>query len=280
MTRLPAQLEPTEQWLAALSADPASAQDRDLAGALVWRGVAVGRWMRERPLATTRKTSVSDIVTEADHRAEADIVAALAALRPADGILGEEGAARASASGRTWIIDPVDGTYNYASRLGSWCSAIALRAEGDSLIGAVASGATGETWIGQTEGDGPGLLLHDGKPAPNLLDTALADIALTTYLHPTRMHDLDVIEPWLAASSGAATVRMLGSGSLDLAAVAAGRAGGFLQSGTADWDWYPGIALVRAAGGAARVVHHRGHRWHIAGPARVVADVAERLLGA
>lgn len=270
--------EPT--WLLSLTDDEALSDDATLAAALVRRGVAIGREVRARPLRATRKTSVSDIVTEADHRAEAEIVAALTRLRPDDAILGEEGASRAGSSGRTWIIDPIDGTYNFASGIGAWCSAIALRDTDGGLLGAVRAGETGQSWVGRLAADGSRSLQVDGTRAPDLPDRGLAEIALTTYLHPARMSDPDVLQPWLAASSGAATVRMRGSGSLDLAAVATGSSGGFLQGGTADWDWYPGLALVTAAGGVGRVLTHRGQRWHMAGSPRVVAELSERLVGA
>jgi myo-inositol-1(or 4)-monophosphatase len=76
----------------------------------------------------------------------------------------------------------------------------------------------------------------------------------------------------------AATVRMLGSGSVEAAAVAAGRLGASLQSDSLPWDWLPGAALVRGAGGAAEIVEIDGHRWHIAGNRQAVDDVRELLL--
>ena len=84
---------------------------------LVERGAALGTMLRREPLERIRKTSISDIVTAADHAAaEEEIVAALTALRPDDGILGEEGAARESRNGRQWIIDPIDGTTTMPTR--------------------------------------------------------------------------------------------------------------------------------------------------------------------
>ncbi len=274
-----ADLEPAAAWIDALAHDrPVRDDDAALAQALVCRGGAIGSRARTRPLVRTRKTSVPDSVTQADHEAERDIVAALRALRPDDAIVGEEGSARAGRSGRTWIIDPIDGTYNYASGIGRWCSAIALRYADGRLVGAVRAQESDETWVGRAAAHGPGELWLNGKRLPALRDAPLAEVAICTYLHPTRMTEPDAVEPWLAAAAGSATVRMLGSGSLDLAAVATGRAGGFLHSDTADWDWFPGLALVRAAGGVGEILHHRGHRWHLAGPAQVVADLGARLL--
>ena len=69
-------------------------------------------------------------------------------------------------------------------------------------------------------------------------------------------------------------------GKPDLAGVAGGRVGVWAQHSCPDWDWLPGQALVRAAGGRAEVVEHRGHRWHVAGNARAVGELLDLLLGA
>ena len=152
--------------------------------------------------------------------AEELVESTLRRLRPDDGIVGEEGAEAPSRSGRTWVIDPVDGTYNFLSGLGTWCSALALR-DGEGLVlGAVHQPAVDESWIG-----GRGLPTRlNGTAVGELADLPLAEVAMATYLHPAVLPDDSLREPWLAAVSGAATVRMFGSGSCDLAAVAAGRA--------------------------------------------------------
>src|SRR5215207_10993010 len=88
-------------------------------------------------LDTEYKTSVSDVVSAADHAAEEMITARLAEHRADDGFVGEEGARR-SGQGRTWYVDPVDGTYNFLSGLPYWCSAIGLADEDGPLVGGVA----------------------------------------------------------------------------------------------------------------------------------------------
>jgi fructose-1,6-bisphosphatase/inositol monophosphatase family enzyme len=71
---------------------------------------------------------------------------------------------------------------------------------------------------------------------------------------------------------------MLGSGSIELAAVAGGRLGAWVQYDCLIWDWLPGVALVHAAGGTTNVVHAGGHRWHVAGSRQVVDEVTALLL--
>jgi myo-inositol-1(or 4)-monophosphatase len=248
--------------------------DGALAVELVRRAGQLAAAMRARGVDHTQKTSVSDVVTAADHAAEEFILGALDAMRPGDGVIGEEGAAADSATGRTWVIDPVDGTYNFLSGLSYWCSALGLRDEDGVVLGAVHHVSRGELWLG-----GPTRpTTCNGVPVPTIEDVPLARGCLATYLHPTRLANADLREPFVAMASGAATMRMLGSGSCDLSGVAAGRIEAWAQHSVPEWDWIPGQALVLGAGGATRLVEHRGHVWHLAGTPSAVEDLAARLV--
>lgn len=253
--------------------DP-SLSDAELASRLVIAAGALALQMRDGGLSTDVKTSISDVVTAADHAAERQVTEALRRARPDDGIVGEEGASHDGTSGRTWVIDPVDGTYNFASGLAYWCSALALQ-DGDGVVlGAVHQPCGGETWVGGR--DLPTTL--DGVPLPVLVDRPLHEISLATYVHPTTLTDPDVLEPWLTIVGGVATPRLLGSGSMDLCSVATGRIGVWAQHSVPAWDWLPGQAIVEAAGGRTEVVEHRGHRWHLAGNALAVGQLLDRLV--
>ncbi|WP_375493260.1 inositol monophosphatase family protein [uncultured Jatrophihabitans sp.] len=249
-------------------------QDLALAAALVRDAGDLAARMLRDGLTVEHKTSVSDVVSAADHAAEELVVTRLRAERPADGIVGEEGTSDAG-DARTWYVDPVDGTYNFLSGIPVWCSALALTAPGAQPLGAVYQPSTGELWTGGP--DDPTAL--DGQPLPQLADRPLADVSLATYLHPTTLPDDALRRPLLRAMQGAATVRMLGSGSVELAYVASGRLGASAQANSLPWDWLPGAALVSAAGGAAEVVQVGAHRWHIAGNRRAVAELRELLTG-
>lgn len=248
--------------------------DPDLAVALVQRAGRLAADLRAGGLEAERKTSVSDIVTAADRAAEAFVTRALARARPDDGLVGEEGASRPSRSGRSWVVDPVDGTYNFHSGAGYWCSAIALRGrDGEAVLGAVHQPVSQETWLG-----GPDLpTTLDGRPVGPLADLPAAHCGFGTYLHPTAIGRDELREPWLAMTSRVATVRMLGSSSVDLASVATGRLGVWAQHSVLDWDWYPGHSLVLGAGGRTRVLEHRGRRWHLAGSPSAVDELGAAL---
>lgn len=257
------------------------------AGRLAWR-LREGKQARGG-LATEYKTSVSDVVTEADRAAEQFVAEVLELLRPDDGVVGEEGASRPSKSGRVWVIDPVDGTYNFTRGSDYWCSAIALVEGSDGspeavaedpdrlVLGAVHRPAMGYTWIG-----GPSIATTlDDKPLPRLdATTHSADHeCLGTYLHPTFMKQPEIRSAWMAVVEEFASVRMLGSGSVDLASVAHGELGAWIQHSVKSWDWLPGKALVEGVGGTARRVDAQGVTWSIAGPEKVV-DTIEQVLRA
>ena len=246
--------------------------DLALAADLVTGAGTLAARMLADGLTVQHKTSVSDVVSAADHAAESLIVERLRVERPDDGIVGEEGTTDAGgrADGRIWYVDPVDGTYNFLSGIPFWCSALALGEE----LGAVYQPVSGELCVGGPHA--PTVL--GGDLLPRLADRPLAELSIATYLHPTTLPDDALRRPLLRVMSGAATVRMLGSGSVELAAVAAGRLGASVQSNSLPWDWLPGAALVRGVGGRAEVVEVAGHRWHVAGNARAVDEITAHLL--
>jgi fructose-1,6-bisphosphatase/inositol monophosphatase family enzyme len=223
-------------------------------------------------LKTEYKSSVSDVVSAADHAAEELITTRLAEHRADDALVGEEGARR-SGGARTWYVDPVDGTYNFLSGLPYWCSAIGLADEDGPLVGAVYFPPRDELWVGGREA--PTTL--NGEPVAELAERPLADVSVATYFHPRHLGERDRVSSWQAVTSGAATVRMLGSASVDLAGVANGRLGVFLQANLNPWDWVPGAALVIGAGGVAEEFPIGDLRWQVAGNRQSVAETATAL---
>lgn len=270
----PTELSPTENELPDLRA---ASPDAEIAAALVRTAGRLAARMRSAGLLVEEKTSISDVVSDADKAAEALIVDRLAGIRPDDGVLGEEGAA--APGRRTWVIDPVDGTYNFVSGLPAWCSALALtdgpEGAGATVLGAIYQATTDELWLG-----GPHLPPSlNGVPLPALADRELHEIAITTYLHPPRLLDPRLRDGLVRAIAGAASVRIIGSGSIELAAVAAGRLGVWLHADPPLWDWLPGSALVLGVGGVTDIFEYGGHRWHVAGPPTAVAQAKAAVLG-
>lgn len=257
-----------------------SDDDGQLAQALVLNAGRIAWRLREKGLEQDTKTSISDVVTNADHAAERFIATVLEGIRAEDGIVGEEGARTNSTSGRNWVIDPVDGTYNFASGSDYWCSALALvRGAADDpdeiITAAVHRPAMGYTWF-----SGAGLhTTRDGDELAAINNRSLGTACVGTYLHPTCMADEATRSAWHAVLSKAATLRMFGAGSVDLASVADGTLHAWMQHSVPAWDWLPGKALVEGAGGTTATQIAGGVRWHIAGNEQTVAEIVEILKG-
>lgn len=247
--------------------------DAELAALLVRDAGALAAGMLARGLDAETKTHVSDVVTAADHAAEAQVVATLRRERPDDSIVGEEGADQVGTSGRTWVIDPVDGTYNFHRGLDWWCSALALVDGEDLVLGAVHHASSGSTYVG-----GPALpSSHNARAISPLTDRPLRDSCATTYLHPP-FYEGEIGAAFVRAVEGVATLRMMGSGTMDAVAIAQGRCDVLFQHSVPDWDRLPGAAIIRGVGGESRVVHAAGVDWHVAGVPSAVAEICDRLL--
>jgi myo-inositol-1(or 4)-monophosphatase len=247
--------------------------DAALAADLVREAALLAARIRGEGLDISRKTSGSDIVTQADTAAERIIVQRLTAERPDDAIVGEEGTSKPGTSGRTWVIDPVDGTYNFSRGSDWWCSAIALYDDHDVLLGAVHHADTLRTWVG-----GPDLpTTCDGEPLAALPDTPREARCATTYLHPP-FYGSEVGDAFARALGQVGTLRMLGSGTMDAMAIASGQWDVLFQHSVADWDRLPGAAILRGAGGESVVVTAGGVDWTVSGAPTAVVDVRDALL--
>ena len=252
--------------------------DAALAQALVYNAGRFAWRMREAGLTTEFKTSVSDVVTAADRAAEDFIAETLRTLRPEDGLLGEEGTVAEGSSGRTWVIDPVDGTYNFTTGSDYWCSALAL-VEGDPedpdklVFGAVHRPAMGYTWFG-----GAGIpTTLDGNRLGSLADLPPAESSLSGYLHPTDIATPELNNIFTKVVSQFATVRFKGSASVDMATVASGNRSCWVQHSVLPWDLLPGRALVEGVGGRCERVTAGGRTWSVAGSPSCVKAVTEQL---
>lgn len=256
------------------------ADDAALAQALVYNAGRLAWRMREAGVTTEYKTSVSDVVTAADRAAEDFVAETLRTLRPDDGLLGEEGTQSTGTSGRTWVIDPVDGTYNFTTGSDYWCSALAL-VEGDPhdpdtlLFGAVHRPAMGYTWFG-----GPAIpTTLDGTAVAGITDLPPERTCLAGYLHPTDIADPDLNHAFTSVVQHFASVRFNGSASVDMGSLASGNDTCWMQHSLPPWDLLPGRALVEGAGGRMETVDAAGKTWTVAGSPSSVDRATEILTG-
>jgi myo-inositol-1(or 4)-monophosphatase len=241
--------------------------DVDLAARAVRAGAAAALAQARDGLDVRAKGSPSDLVSMADTASEQAIAALLRAERPDDALVGEEGA-HAEGGARRWLVDGIDGTFNFVSGIPHWCVAVGLEADGAPVAGAVYDPNAGELFAG---GRGHPAT-RNGEPLAVRTGRTLAQAAVATYLRADKGADRGATLARLEERAG--ILRTGGAGSLELAWVAAGRVDVWAQPNVSPWDWVPGAALVASAGGRIAVLDGEP-AWHLAGPAALVGELAE-----
>ena len=210
---------------------------------------AAGELLRDA-LPRTRQVSfkgtVTNLVTEMDGRAEALVVDALTNAFPDDGILGEEGTSRPGRSGRRWIIDPLDGTTNYAHGLPIFSVGIGLEDRGTIALGVVYDPMRDELFVGER---GAGATLNGARMSVSATDDLGTSLLVTGFPYDIRTNPDNNLNEYAAFSVRARAVRRLGSALLDIAYVAAGRFEGFWELTLSPWDVAAAGILVEEAGG-------------------------------
>jgi myo-inositol-1(or 4)-monophosphatase len=216
--------------------------------------------------------SAKDVVTEVDHLSEAQVIGAIQGRFPGDAIVAEESGSHARAdlggapaNGRTWVLDPLDGTVNYANGIPFFCVSLALVADGTPVVGVVVDPSRDEVFAATADGDAT----LDGNPVAVSDKERLEDFVLSMALGGRRV------------ATRARTVRKrirvsrsMGSAALALAYVANGRFDGFVQSGGLSvWDVAAAGLIAERAG--ARVSDGEGHAWFdLAAATRTIGIVA------
>lgn len=196
--------------------------------------------IRSRTLSTK---GLKDFVTDADIECEALIVAAIKERFPEDGLLTEESSALQGQSNRLWILDPIDGTTNYAHGYPMFCVSLALTVNGEAAAAGVYAPFHHEMFLAAR--DRGTTLNREPIRVSNI--SSIDDALLCTGFS---LRTFDMNEPYFRAlfpkSRG---VRHDGSAALNLAYVAAGRLDGYWEFGLKPWDYAAGELLVRESGG-------------------------------
>jgi len=212
------------------------------------------------------KSSVTDLVSDADRDSEALIRDMLARERPEDGLLAEEGTSASGESGRRWVFDPLDGTVSYLYGYPHWCVSVALEDTQGTAVGVVYDPNREELFAAER---GAGATLA-GDPIGVRENPPLAEALIATgfaYDPVRRAEQAEVVRRLLPAVRD---IRRAGSAALDLAWLAAGRLDGYYERGLNDWDWAAGSLLVREAGGTVEDLAGEPFGL-IAGPAALIA---------
>ena len=200
----------------------------------------------ESPHTIDRKSSFSDLVTEVDRLAEAEIRRIILAAYPGHAILGEEeGEVGGGAQAALWVVDPLDGTVNYAHGLPIYCASVGLELDGERAVGAVYDPSRGELFTA-VRGGGARLngrritVSGTGLDGPPLVATGFA------YDSATDQSNVGLLSRVLAQGW---PVRRPGAAALDLCNVACGRMDAYWELGLKRWDSAAGSLIVEEAGG-------------------------------
>jgi myo-inositol-1(or 4)-monophosphatase len=207
------------------------------AGALLLDGLGHTRQVRHK--------GAIDLITEYDLRSERLIIDGIRQAFPSDSILSEEAGASGEAEIR-WVVDPLDGTTNFAHGLPHFSVSIACWERDQPAFGVVFDPTRSELFHA-VRGQGAWL---NGQPLQVSTETRLAESVLATgFPYDIRSNSDDNLDHFAGMSRLAFAIRRFGSAALDLAYVAAGRYDAYWELSVYPWDWAAGILLVREAGG-------------------------------
>jgi myo-inositol-1(or 4)-monophosphatase len=200
-----------------------------------------------------------DLVTEADEKAEQKIMEVLREAFPDYGMLTEESGESEGEGGSRWIVDPLDGTTNYAHGVPIFATSIALEREGEVVLGVVHDPMSEETYAAERGG---GATLNG-----QTIQVSDADELIRALLATGFPYDRDEVSAALDLFGRFAvltqSIRRLGSAALDLCYVAAGRFDGYYERGINAWDIAAGVLILEEAGGKA--TNYSGRELGLAG---------------
>jgi myo-inositol-1(or 4)-monophosphatase len=197
------------------------------------------------------KSTATDLVSEADERAERAIVTTIRRQRPDDAFVAEEGSSASGTSGVSWYIDPLDGTINYLYGIPHWAVSICCADATGALAGVVFDPSRDELFSASR---GAGARLGDRRLAVTSRRELASALVGTGFGYDARQRvtQARLLENILG---DVRDVRRAGAASLDLAFVAAGRLDGYFESVDKPWDWMAGALLVSEAGGRVTELH-------------------------
>lgn len=210
-----------------------------------------------------------DLVTDADHAAQAAIHHVIKEHFPQHDFLGEESAGAATFRGSiqpTWVVDPIDGTTNFVHQFPLYCVSVGLWMKGEVVAGAIFDPNRGELFSA-AKGQGASL---DGKPIRCSTTNNLEQSLLAVGFPANLVGKEDVIEAWKQFGYVTQGLRRTGSAAINLAYIAAGRFDGFFAYQIAPWDMAAGVVLLQEAGGVISDIH--GKPYELFSHAPIVAS--------
>ena len=209
-----------------------------------------------KSFVVSNKEGINNLVTEADHASEKAIFDVIKKEFPDHYILSEEAGEIIQDSSYKWIIDPIDGTVNFAHSIPLCCVSIAVEYDGEIVLGSVYNPIMNELFFAEK---GKGATLNDNQirvsKKQNVINACLVTGFPYTYLDVPN-GPLQIFEKLIRKGI---PVRRLGSAATDLCWVAAGRFDGFYEHKLQAWDSAGGYLIVEEAGG--KVTDFKGNKF-------------------
>lgn len=224
----------------------------------------------------TSKGSLNDLVTEADHASEKAIIDIIQKNHPDHFILSEETGEIKQDSAYKWVIDPIDGTINFAHGIPICCVSIGVEFNGEMILGAVYNPFMNEMFFAEK---GKGATLNDKKMQVSAQDNLLKSCLVTGFPYQyldTANGPLQIFEKLIRK---AIPVRRLGSAALDLCWTAAGRFDGFYEHKLQAWDSAAGFLMVQEAGGTVTDLKGEAYNPYQPGIIATNGKIHDQLLG-
>jgi myo-inositol-1(or 4)-monophosphatase len=208
-----------------------------------------------------------NLVTEADKMSENLIIAAIRQSFPDHGILSEESPSILDGSSMRWIIDPLDGTTNYAHGYPVFCVSIALEKDGVVMLGVIYDPTRQDTF---TAVRGSGAYLNGKRLAVSATPDLNRSLLATGFPYDIRESKENNLNYFTVLAKEVQAIRRAGAAALDIAYVAAGRFDGFWELKLQPWDMAAGCLMIEEAGG--KITDIMGSPWSILSPNILVSN--------
>lgn len=208
-----------------------------------------------------------NIVTEADKMSEDLIISEIISVFPDHGILSEESPSITGSASARWIIDPLDGTTNYAHAFPVFCVSIALEIEDCAAIGVIYDPMRDELFTATRNN---GAFLNGSKIKVSAINNLTRSLLATGFPYDIRDSMENNLDYFNAMAIKVQAIRRAGAAALDLAYIAAGRFDGFWELKLKPWDTAAGSLIVQEAGGS--ISDMSGNNWNISSAGMIASN--------
>lgn len=207
-----------------------------------------------------RKTHYNDLVTEIDHKSESKIIEVIHSHFPDHNVLSEEIGNLNLDSDHVWIVDPIDGTVNYAHSIPIFCISIALEIKKEIKLGLIYNPISGEKFFSEKD---KGAFLGNKKITVSKTQQLRDSILVTGFPYGAKDNQDHCIDHFANFIKHGLPIRRLGSAALDICYVACGRFDGFWEVSLNPWDVAAGYLILNEAGG--KITDFKGEMYSIYG---------------